>query len=224
MGGRGSSSSGGGGGGKNLSSKGGTKIRIVSEEDIWSTRHNPSNAPFADDINSGVRDIQGDFDGVMNTVNTVVAAELGGKDKDSVLGYYGQGRLGINKEYTNPAKMNRVYDEATKTGYHPSRGNKSGTEAVTYHEMGHAIADHLKTKLGAKDSAEASKIIVHNANKTVTGKNNGTLSFAKGISAYAADSYSECVAEAVTDWYCNGNKAAKASKAIVAEMKRINAL
>lgn len=222
MGGRGSSSS--GGGSKSLRDGGSSNVNIVSEEDVWSYRHNPNNAQFVDDINGSVRDVQRDFGDVMNTVNTVSAAQLDGRASYTTLGYYSQeGGLALNKRFTEPSKMNKVYDEAIEQGYHPKRGNKSGTEAVTYHEMGHALADNLKTKLGEKDVRSASRTIVKNAYKT-SGEKGGTYNFASKISGYATKNYAECVAEAVTDWYCNGNNASKASKAIVSEMKRINAL
>ena len=115
--------------------------------------------------------------------------------------------------------MNTVYDKSVESGYHPSRGNKTGVEAVTYHEMGHAITDHIAGKMGVKDLDAASKKVVNNAYKATKGKG-GTKAWAKKISGYATDSFAECVAEAVADVYCNGNKAHKHSKAIFAELKK----
>ena len=155
----------------------------------------------------------------MNTVNTVTAAEFGGADKYATLGVYGSGGLSINQKYTDVKKMNTVYDKSVESGYHPSRGNKTGVEAVTYHEMGHAITDHIAGKMGVKDLDAASKKVVNNAYKATKGKG-GTKAWAKKISGYATDSFAECVAEAVADVYCNGNKAHKHSKAIFAELKK----
>ena len=115
--------------------------------------------------------------------------------------------------------MNDTYDAAVKSGYHPSRGNKSGTEAVTYHEMGHALTDSIAKKMGVKDLDAASKKIVNDAYKASGGKG-GTKAWAGKISKYAQDNFAECVAEAVSDWYCNGNKARSNSKAIMTQLKK----
>lgn len=214
FGGRGSGS-----GGESLSSGFNSSINIKSTTDVWSVRHNPNNEPFVDAINEGVRRVSEDFPGVMNDVQSVDAAELGGSDKRSVLGYYGDGVVALNDNYTNIDKMNRVYDNAVKKNYHPSRGDKSGTEAVTYHEMGHALTDYVAKKAGFKDLDKASKKIVDDAYKSSKGRG-GTKAWAGKISGYAKESYAECVAEAVCDWYCNGNKASSNSKAIMKELRK----
>ena len=219
MGGRGSSSGGGG----NLGNSSGGSVSIVSQTGVWSLRHEKGNESFVDQINGSILDIQRDFGGVMDTVQTVTASELSGIDRIHVLGFYGQNGLSVNKNYTNEGKMNAAYDKAVQQGFHPSRGTKTGTEAVTYHEMGHALTDHLAQKVGANNIDAASKKIVDNAYKSSGGKG-GTIKFARGISQYATQSNAECVAEAVADFYCNGAKAAKASIAIVGELKRVNKL
>lgn len=210
---------GNGSGGPSLGNGGGGNVNVKDEMDVWSYRHNKNNENFVDAINGGVRTIQNDFPDVMNTVNTVTAAEFGGADKLNTLGAYGSGGLMMNRNFTNVQKMNAVYDQSVKTGYHPSRGNKSGTEAVAIHEMGHALTDHIKSKVGAKNLQDASKKIVNDAYKASNGKG-GTKAFAGKISKYAQDSYAECVAEAVADWYCNGKKASTSSKAIMAQLKK----
>lgn len=217
FGGRGSGS----GGGESLSNGSGKPINIKSTTDVWSFRHNPNNEPFVDAINSSVRDMADDFPGLMRDVNTVDSAELGGLDRTQTLGFYGDGQVAINANYTNIDKMNAVYDKAVKSGYHPSRGDKSGTEAVTYHEMGHALTDSLAKKMGAKNLDAASKKIVNDAYKASGGKG-GTKAWAGKISKYAQENYAECVAEAVSDWYCNGKKASLNSKAIMTQLKKYN--
>lgn len=206
-------------GGPSLGGGSGKSINIKSETDIWTYRHRQENEPFVDAINTGVQTIADDFPGLMDDVNRVNSAELGGSDANTVLGFYGNGRVALNENFTNIAKMNRVYDDAVKQGFHPSRGKKSGTEAVTLHEMGHALTDHLKAKVGANSLDEAAKTIVNNAYNATNSKG-GTKAWAGKISKYAQESYAECIAEAVSDWYCNGSKAAAESKAIVKEMKR----
>ena len=215
MGGRSSSS-----GGESLSTGSGKSMTILNPVDVWSYRHNPNNEAYVDAINSSVRDIANDFPDIMrSTVGRVDAAEFGGADRLSTLGCYGNGTLTMNKNYTNVDKMNAVYDNAVKSGYHPSRGDKNGTEAVTYHEMGHAITDHIAVKLGEKNLDGASKRIVNDAYKASKGTG-GTKAWAGKISGYAQENFAECVAEAVADFYCNGNKAKSQSKAIMRELKK----
>ena len=200
-------------------SKGMSSNSISKETDVWTYRHRKDNEAFVDAMNESVRTMQNDFPDIMDTVEHVNAGTLKGAAARSVLGYYGDGRVALNTNYTNVNKMNNVYDSAVKSGYHPSRGNKSGTEAVMYHEMGHALTDHVAKKVGAGNLDTASKKIVNDAYKASNGKG-GTVAWAGKISGYAKESYAECVAEAVSDWYCNGNKASKQSKAIMKELKK----
>lgn len=198
-------------------------VNVLSEEDVWSYRHNANNAPFVDSINEAVRTIEEDFAGAMADVTSVNAATLGGKDKYSVLGFYSVGdrSVSINTQFTDIDAMNAVMGQTR--GYHPPRGSKNGVEAVTLHEMGHALTYTIGQKLGATGFDDAAKRIVHNAYKA-SGAKGGSHAFAGTISKYAQHNYAETIAEAVADWYCNGSKAAAASKAIMAEMKRIQAL
>lgn len=205
--------------GESLSSGSGKNINILNTEDVWSYRHNRDNEPFVDEINKGVGRIATDFPGVMDNVNTVDAAELGGKDREGTLGFYGDGQLALNQNYTDPDKMNNVYDKAVRDGYHPSRGGLSGTQAVALHEMGHALTDYYGKKMGTGDLDASAKVIVNNAYKESNGKG-GTKAWAGKISGYAKDNFAECVAEAVCDWYCNGKKSSSVSQAIMTELKR----
>lgn len=220
FGGRGSDS-GSDGPGLPGSSKGLSPNSISKEVDVWSYRHRSGNEPFVDAMNESARTMSEDFPGLMDSVQHVDAATLKGGAAVSVLGYYGSGTVALNTNYTNIDKMNATYDAAVKSGYHPSRGNKSGTEAVMYHEMGHALTDHIGQKAGLGGIDASAKTIVENAYKSSRGKG-GTLAFASKISGYAKESYAECVAEAVADWYCNGSKSSASSKAIVKELKRLN--
>lgn len=187
--------------------------------DVWSYRHRKDNEPFVDEINNGIRDIQSDFPDIMNFVQAVAAGKLGGRDRLRVLGYYGQGALGLNREYTKIDKMNAVYDSAVASGFHPPRGSMSGTRAVTLHEMGHALTDFIAQKMGASGIDDAAARLVEAAYKAAGGKG-GANRWRGKISGYAKESAAEAVAEAVADVYCNGNNASKESKAIVNEMRR----
>jgi len=218
MGGRGARA---GGGGPSLGGGSGKRINIVEQVDVWSYRHNPDNEPFVDAINTGVAAIQNDFPDLMESVNSVNSAVLGGRDRTQTLGFYDQAgkTVALNSNYTDIEKMNRVYDASVKSGFHPGRGNKSGTEAVALHEMGHALTGHVAQKMGVSNFDDASKRIVDAAYKNSNGKG-GTKKWAGGISKYAQDNNAECIAEAVADWYCNGNKASAQSKAIMNELKK----
>lgn len=216
MGGRGSSS----GDGPALGNGGNQNINIVSETDVWSYRHRQGNEPFVDAINSGVRTIEDDFPGLMADVNTVAAATLGGANKRNILGYYSRGdkTIALNNNYTDVDKMNSVYDRSVRTGFHPSRGGKTGTEAVALHETGHALNDHIAQKMGV-DMDTAAQNIVNSAYASSNGRG-GTKAWAGGISKYAQQSNTECIAEAVADWYCNGSNSSAQSKAIMSELRR----
>lgn len=208
-----------GAGGESLSASSGKPIDVRSTEDVWSIRNKANNAPYVDSINSSVRDIQNDFPDVMNTVYAVDSATLGGADRTGTLGYYSEssGTLALNSYYTDIGRMNAAYDNSGS--YHPSRGNKNGVEAVTYHEMGHALTDHIAGKMGANGIDAASKTIVENAYKATKGRG-GTKAWAGKISGYAKDSFAECVAEAVCDYYCNGRNANSNSLAIMSELRK----
>ena len=213
--GKGSTSLGGSGGGG-----GGAPANVTETTDIWSYRHNENNAPFVDAINSGLRSIDNDFNGFAGGINTVDAVRMSGAADNDTLGFWNPGtkQLAMNARYTDTDKMNNVMDSAKQSGFHPSRGNKTGTEAVALHEAGHALTDKMAADNGFRDLHAFSADVVKNAYKK-SGMKGGNLGFAKTISQYATKNYAECVAEAVTDWYCNGNKAANASKLIMAELK-----
>lgn len=210
---------GGRGAGESLSASSGKLINIIDSQDVWAIRNRANNAPYVDSINSSVRDIQNDFPDVMNTVNTVDSATLGGEDRTGTLGFYQEasGTLALNSYYTDIGRMNAAYDNSGS--YHPGRGNKNAVEAVTYHEMGHALSDHIAKNMGVANLDEASARIVNDAYKATRGRG-GTKAWAGKISGYAKESFAECVAEAVCDYYCNGSRANANSLAIMAEMRK----
>ena len=215
FGGRGSGS-----GGPSLGGGSGKPVNIISQTDVWSYRHRSGNEPFVDSMNTAIRGIQDSFPGIMNHVNVVNAVEMGGKDRTQTLGVYSSTAktVGLNQNYTNVDKMNKTYDSAGD--HHPSRGNKNAVEAVTAHEMGHAVTGMLAEKMGISDFDTAAKKIVDGAYKRSKGKG-GTKAWAKKISGYTTENNAECIAEAISDVYCNGSKAAKESRAIFSECKRI---
>ena len=212
MGGRGGSSGMGGGG---------QQVSIVDTIDVWSYRHNANNEPFVDAINEGVRKIQDDFKDLMETVQYVDAAELGGSDKDTLLGFYSSDlkTVALNQNFTDIGKMNKVYDASVASGFHPSRGNLTGTEAVALHEMGHALTDHIAKKMGLQDLHMAARKIFNDAYRATKGKGK-FKDWAGKISGYAKENYAETVAEAVADYYCNGQNAHEYSRAIMDQLRK----
>ena len=212
MGGRSGSSGMGGGSGK--------PVDVRNEIDVWSFRHNPDNQPFVAAINEGARKIQNDFDDLMSeTITSINAAELGGEDRRHTLGFYTPSTksLSLNDNYVDIDKMNRVYDRSVAEGYHPSRGNLTGTEAVALHELGHALTDHVAKKMGAKDIDDAAMKIFTAAYRASHGRG-PYKNWAGQISGYAQENYAESIAEAVSDYYCNGTGASAASQAIMREL------
>ena len=207
-GGRGSSSSGGGrfgrGGGLN-------PANIVSTSSLISAR-NGGYRDEVDQVLTVAKDIQDQY-GVNLDYDI---ATLKGKDAQGTLGYYDGSNLAINQNYLNVDKMNKTYDASVESGYHPSRGNKSGLEAVTSHEMGHKLTDEIGKKmgLGSWKLEEASDRVLKEASKKA-GYKNATYKLASKVSGYAKSSKAEALAEAFADVYCNGSKASKESKAIV---------
>ena len=138
------------------------------------------------------------------------------KKSQSTMAYYdNSGNLAVNENYFNSKKMNDAYDASVKSGFHPSRGNKTGLEAVSAHELGHALSEEVGRKLGYGDWQldKASNKIIAEAKKQGGFKSVGAIR--KGISGYAQKNNAEAIAEAFADVYCNGNKAKKASKAVV---------
>lgn len=175
--------------------------------------------PIVDAMNEGVRRIQNDFPDLMDDVNYVMASTMLGAAANNVLGYYDRTSktVALNTNYTDIDKMNAVYDRSTQQGWHPSRGNLSGTEAVALHETGHALTHYVAQKMGHGDMDLAAAQLVKTA-YNASGAKGGNYKWGKAISDYAVTKYTETVAEAVSDYYCNGSKAAEASKAIMNEI------
>lgn len=129
----------------------------------------------------------------------------------STLGAYGGDTLYMNEKYVKNANLTAAMKNTD--GFHPSIGNKTGAEAVSAHEIGHRLGE-----IAAKRARISEKDIVARAAKTCRLK---TENMAGHISGYARTNYSETIAEACADVYCNGSKASKASIAISNELKNI---
>ena len=202
MGGGKSSSWGGGGGGS---------APPLSTADLISQREGKTTE--VDQVLSVLRDVNNQY-GVQ--IDTEVGIFPAGS---SVMGYHdpNTGNLGMSKSYFDSAKLDGVMDEQAKIGYHPSRGDKSGIEAVMSHEAGHKLNYVASDKAGMSADALANKV-VSSASKSLGYKNSANM--ASKISGYATESMKECIAEAFADVYCNGNNARKESKAVVSELNK----
>ena len=133
------------------------------------------------------------------------------KAKSNALAYYDGAGIAINSAYLDSKTMNEAYKRCVESGFHPSSGSKSGLEAVVSHELGHALNDMIGAKMGTDIDGSAKKIF----NEAMKGsKRTNAQNFAGKISGYAKYSYAEAVAEAISDYYCNGKKAKPESKAI----------
>lgn len=117
----------------------------------------------------------------------------------------------MNQKYIKNANLTDAMKASN--GFHPGIGNRTGAEAVAAHEIGHRLGE-----VAAKRANISQKDIVAKAAKKTGIK---TENMAGHISKYARTNYAETIAEASADVYCNGNKASKASKAIMKEVKSI---
>ena len=134
-------------------------------------------------------------------------------------------RIVFNDRYFDTQNLNRMYDNDVSQSYHPSRGNKTGLEAIIAHEFGHKItAEASQAQYGTPYRLdEVSQRIVNQAWKNIKANNSTDITrkgdFISSISGYARHSAPETVAEAVADVYCNGNNANVGSREIVSVLK-----
>lgn len=209
-------------GGSGLSKGGGSGLKpsdIKSEKDMISERGNAKLA--VDDTLTVARNVVDRY-GEEYAVKQLMISDV----KDGVLGYYRRDDniVALSDKYMDRKKMNTTYDAGVKDGFHPSRGDKSGVEAVMAHEYGHAIQDKVARKMGMSMEDSAAEI-VKNARKNLKGNDgkplhSNTKQMASAISGYANYNYKETIAEAFADVYCNGRNGAKReSMAIVTTME-----
>lgn len=184
---------------------------ILSERDMIVERGD--NTAMVDAVLTVSRDMLNDYPNA--SLNQLLLAEM--KDGANALGYYDGTNIAINDKYFNGA-MEDAYKACVEQGFHPSNGNKTGLQAVTAHEFGHAITDAVGAKVGKTNIDDAATFIVNEARKST--KHKGVVQMASKISQYATASNAEAVAEAVCDVYCNGRKAKSESHAIVNVIKK----
>ena len=210
MGSRGASSGGGAGKyGAGMEGEGGNSGATVRSSHNLTEEIGKGGGGFANEIMNTRDSFESEYgDAVKNM--TLKAATF---DDPSVLGAYGGNTLYMNQKYIQNANLTEAMQNAVKSGFHPSIGNKTGAEAVAAHEIGHRLGEVAAQKAGISE-----KDIVARAAKATRLK---TENVAGHISGYARKNYSETIAEAYADVYCNGNKASRASRAVVKEVKAI---
>ena len=202
MGGRGARSGGGGrqGGGGGLK-----ESDILSRASLISDREKYD---VSNDILSAVWDVNEEYGLQLEDMHIATL-----KTGANAIAYYDGANMGWNKTFMDEQRLNASYADCVKAGFHPSNGNRTPAEAVTYHELGHALTDAVGRKMGVYDIDSASTRIVNEARKQT--KHKGVVQMASKISGYATHSNAEAVAEAFADFKCNGSKARAESKAIV---------
>lgn len=164
-----------------------------------------------------LRDVEREHNVILEDVQL---AKMKGRSGAGVLAYYDAGgNLAVNEKYFDRGTMDTAYDNCVASGFHPSRGNKTGLEAVVAHEMGHRLTDIAARNAGLGFWAldDISNRIVKAAAKSLK-MSHGNLR--QSVSGYAQYNNAECVAEAYADVYCNGNKAKAASRAVISELKK----
>lgn len=188
---------------------------VLSTRSLISERERSERA--VDDALQVLSDVESQY-GVV--VEDMLVSKIRNRGGGVTLGYYdAEGNIGINeKVFANITGLNKTYDSSVKTGFHPSRGKKTGLQAVLAHELGH----RLNYVAGGNDwnrlDSTADAIVKSASNST--GYANKTRQFRSAISGYATTNNAEAVAEAFADVYCNGNRAKKESRAVVNELNK----
>lgn len=181
---------------------------------------NEGNKAEVDQTLGVIRDLANEYGGA--NLADLQLVDIGGKDGGVIAYYDNSDNLAFNRSYFNQKGLNDAYDKCTDAGFHPSRGKKTGVEAVAAHEYGHKLTYEAAAKMntpGFGNIDGAARKIVDEARKETGDR--GWQKMASKISKYATRNPTETVAEACSDVYCNGKKAKKESKAIMKVVKRI---
>lgn len=202
--GRGSSKAGGGG----MLNKD-SSVTIKSSHPLVDEIGKDGGGAFANEIMNTRDAFEREYGDVIKSVNLSVAT-FGGS---GALGAYGQNTLYMNGKYIRNANLTDAMKQGAASGFHPGIGDKTGAEAVAAHELGHHLGNVAASRAGISEQDIVGRAAAKLGMKTdnVAGK----------ISGYARYNYAETIAEASADVYCNGDKASRASRAIMAEVKSI---
>ena len=138
----------------------------------------------------------------------------------NTLGYYDySGNIAMNEKYWKMRdKLDGVYDSSVASGFHPSRGKKTGLQAIVAHELGHRV-NYIAGGSNWNNLDVVAEKIVSSASKKA-GYGNKVREFRRAVSGYGSYNNAEAVAEAFSDVYCNKRKASKESRAIVSELNK----
>lgn len=205
MGGRGASDFGGGGG---------VSLNIADSRDLVSERERKQRE--VDQVLTTARRIMDDYGIVVEGLDV---SKITGRGAKSVIAYFSpsSGVVGVNQYFFDADKLDGAYDQSVERGFHPRRGRFSGLEAVTAHEMGHALNQEIANRLGGNIDSVADRIVAEaygtNAKSRIQSRN-------ARISGYAGQDNAEAIAEAYADVYCNGRRAKADSKRIKAVLDR----
>ena len=217
--GRGASKAGGGARRRRIIGGGLKRKQISRERDMLSEPDIQSNPAYDGFLQASRKTVE-DF-GDAGLAEQFMIARIKGDGANSIIAYYGPSNrhVALNEHFLKDVDLDVSYDEGVKSGFHPSRGKKSGSEAVAAHELGHAITDAIADKMGLTSPMrvhEAAQRIIDEARKTKSGKTKVSQdTWAGRISGYAKQNAAETIAEAYADVYCNRTKAKKESKAIM---------
>ena len=153
-------------------------------------------------------------------LNDIQVATLTGDSVSAIAYYDSNSNLAVNKIYFDNAKITQAYDDCIASGFHPARGFHSAMEAVVAHELGHHLTEliGLREGLGAWQIDRVANGLVNTAMTNLGYRSTDRVR--SGISGYAKQNNAEAVAEAYADVYCNGDNAARESRAIVTELNR----
>ena len=188
--------------------------KILSTEDMISNRM--KNVSGTDQVLATAKDIVDQYGNEYALNGNFQVAKLKGNSR--TMAYYDQdGNIAINEKYFDSDKMDMAYDACVESGFHPSRGDKTGLQATAAHEYGHALTDMAGKNIG-KDLRGAADQIVNDAMKSMGASRTGRQAlsqFRSKISGYAKQNNAETIAEAFSDVYCNGNGAKRESRAVV---------
>ena len=204
-------------GGRGTDSTSGGASGGLDGNDILSTRSLVSererNADMVDQTLGVFKDAYSDYG---TQINDIQIAKL--KPNASAIAYYDSSdNIAINERYFNKATMESAYAKCVESGFHPSNGKRTATEAVVAHEVGHKLTADVAAKMGKQGFMGLDVAAVSITRKAMrkTGHKNWKT-FAQAISGYSTHSHAETVAEAFSDVYCNGKGAKRESLAVVA--------
>lgn len=179
-----------------------------------------SSHPLADEIGKGGGSFANEIMNTRDAFEREYGATVKGMNLSvatfsdpSTLGAYGGNTLFMNEKYVKNANLTQAMQAAEKSGFHPGIGNKTGAEAVASHEISHRLGEVAAQRAGISEQDIVARAAAKLGIKTEN--------VAGHISKYARSNYSETIAEAGADVFCNGSKASKASIAIVNELKSI---